>query len=475
MQIKNSNVYHIIGMSPGNSYFKDEEIGFLLKTIVDKFGKVAILIADIPAISTYVALGYPENRARRDKAIPRGNALKNRVRKSMFKLGYSEKEIKIIEWESEVEKNQNYKISFEKIQKLYNESKLFKKDADETTLSVLKNSKRNFSDINKSVETAVHYILSELAFLEFSKDFLKTKKIVYVYHKNWSIYENYISGKYDHIVKPGLDFLLLENPYETFNPIWGLEDELENTKKYTDVLERIEKTKTIRVGFTNYIPAFMYDEEYDNFSGIFYEVIVSIAKKHGWKIIWTEEIGYGVIVDGLKNNRFDIFGCTAWPTPERRMAADFSSYLYTSKAYAWVRKDNIRTNDQLKNDSNVRVAVKEGDISDSISKADFSKARMVRVPQLCDTTELLKFIVENKADFTFAEPYLVEHFNETSKIKLIRTSDKPIRIYENPFMIKKDETRLREFLNTEVELMKKSGSIKKLIKKYTGSEKTFEI
>ena len=157
------------------------------------------------------------------------------------------------------------------------------------------------------------------------------------------------------------------------------------------------------------------------------------------------------------------------------MAADFSSSLYTSKAYAWVRKDNIRTNDQLKNDSNVRVAVKEGDISDSISKADFSKARMVRVPQLCDTTELLKFIVENKADFTFAEPYLVEHFNETSKIKLIRTSDKPIRIYENPFMIKKDETRLREFLNTEVELMKKSGSIKKLIKKYTGSEKTFEI
>ncbi|MBI2410590.1 MAG: tRNA-dependent cyclodipeptide synthase [Candidatus Kerfeldbacteria bacterium] len=75
--------YHIIGMSPGNSYFKDEEVHYLLKSIVDRFGRVAILIADIPAVSTCVALGYPENRARRDKALPKGNALKNRVRKTI--------------------------------------------------------------------------------------------------------------------------------------------------------------------------------------------------------------------------------------------------------------------------------------------------------------------------------------------------------------------------------------------------------
>jgi len=79
----NQKNYYIIGMSPGNSYFKDEEVHYLLKTVVERFGRVAIFIADIPAISTYVAFGYPENRARRDKAIPQGNALKNRGQRSI--------------------------------------------------------------------------------------------------------------------------------------------------------------------------------------------------------------------------------------------------------------------------------------------------------------------------------------------------------------------------------------------------------
>src|SRR5581483_6394076 len=115
----NAREYHIIGMSPGNSYFKDEEILYLLKTTVDRFGKVAVLIADIPAISTYIALGYPENRARRDKAIPKGNALKNRVRKAMSELGYSDQVVRVINWEKEIEGATEYQKQYEKILNLY--------------------------------------------------------------------------------------------------------------------------------------------------------------------------------------------------------------------------------------------------------------------------------------------------------------------------------------------------------------------
>src|SRR5271156_6635082 len=101
MKPVDSKIYYVIGMSPGNSYFKDEEIKYLLKTTVERFGRVAILIADIPAISTYVAFGYPENRARRDKAIPRGNSLKNKVRRAMEQLGYSDDIVNIVNWESQ--------------------------------------------------------------------------------------------------------------------------------------------------------------------------------------------------------------------------------------------------------------------------------------------------------------------------------------------------------------------------------------
>ena len=107
--------YPIIGMSPGNSYFKDEEIRYLLKTLIGQFGKVGILIADVPAISTYVGLGYPENRARRDKAIPQGNALKNRVRKVMYEQGYSDEVVRIFDWQTEIEENTLYIESYKKV------------------------------------------------------------------------------------------------------------------------------------------------------------------------------------------------------------------------------------------------------------------------------------------------------------------------------------------------------------------------
>ncbi len=300
MKTPDPRIYYVIGMSPGNSYFKDEEVLYLLKTTVERFGRVAILIADIPAISTYVAFGYPENRARRDKAIPRGNALKNRVRKAMEKLGYSSDMVNIVDWESQVENNSAYLGSYKKVQALYDSNLAFQEEANATTRRVLEGSQNKIGDINKATRIAVHYLLSEFAFLEFAPWFFGVEKVVYIYHKNWLVYEDYIAGKFDHLIRPHLDFLLLENPYETFNPIWGLEDD-EDGDKFKDVLDRIEKTKIVRVGFSNYPPSFIHDKDYDNFSGIFYEVIVEIAKEHGWGIRWAEEVGYGVIADGLRS------------------------------------------------------------------------------------------------------------------------------------------------------------------------------
>jgi tRNA-dependent cyclodipeptide synthase len=469
-----TKTYHIIGMSPGNSYFKDEEVYYLLKTVVERFGRVGVFIADIPAISTYVAFGYPENRARRDKAIPQGNALKNRVLKAMAKLGYSNDVVKIFDWEKEIEDNEAYKQKFSQVSALYNDNEKFHNSANATTRGVLEGSKREIKDMEKATSIAVHYLLSEFSFMEFLPAFLGVEKVVYVYHKNWEVYEDYIAGKFDSVPKPHLDFLLIENPYETYNPIWGLEDE-EANGDYKNVLDRIEKTKTLRVGFTNYVPALMYDRDYDNFSGIFYEIIIEIAKKHGWRVRWTEEVGYGVIIDGLDNNRFDIFGSTVWPTPERKPRADFSVSLYKSPTFVWVRSDYNKTGDEIKNDANARVAVKENDITDSIAKSDFPNNRQVRVPQLSNTTEVLKFVAEDNADFTFVEPYLAEHFNKTSPVKLVKTSENPIRIYDNTFILKRGEKRLKELLDKELELMKKNGKIKLLIEKYTGSEDTFIV
>jgi len=474
MGATNNQAYHIIGMSPGNSYFKDEEIHYLLKTIVEKFGRVAVLVADVPAISTYIALGYSENRARRDKAIPKGNALKNRVIKIMSSLGYSNEMVKIFDWKNEVENNKDYKQKYQAVAKLYKNNKEFRESANRTTRQVLEGSNKNIKNIEEATNIAVHYLLSEISFLEFAPIYLNVKKVVYTYHKNWRVYEDYISGRFDGVPKHHLDFLLIENPYETYNPIWGLE-EGEEEVNYIDTLDRIEKTKTLRVGFSSYPPAFIYKNNQDIFSGIFHDIMVEIAQKHRWQICWTEEVGYGVIIEGLNKKRFDIFGSTIWPTPERKLGADFSESIYLSPTFIWVRPDYQKNFNEIKNNINTRVSVKENDISESIAKTDFPNQRLIRVPQLSDAFEVLGFVAKNRADLTFAESYLVEQFNKTSAVKLVKASEKPIRVYENTIMFRQNESRLKNLLNKELSLLKKSGLIAELIEKYTGSKKTFLI
>jgi ABC-type amino acid transport substrate-binding protein len=263
-----------------------------------------------------------------------------------------------------------------------------------------------------------------------------------VYHKNWPVYEDYISGKFDGVQKSHVDFLLLENPNETFKTI--------STESSDGV---------IRAAFYNYANAFQYNAETKEFSGIFFEVFQRIADIQGWNIEWTEETGYGVIQEGLKNKRFDIFASAVWPTSEREKESSFSIPLYMSKVYVWTRSgESLDLTSQ-----NLRAVIKEGDISDSIATEDFPNARIVRVPQLAPVDEILKFVAEDKGDITFVEEYVAHEFNKNSPVQLVKVSEEPVREFGNTFMIRKDDVELKKILDTEIQKLIDSGFVSGLV------------
>lgn len=445
-------------MSPGNSYFKDAEVTHLLKETIARYGETAILVADIPAISTYLAYGYPENRAR-NKAIPKGNNLKNRTQRIAEELGISDK-VRIIDWENEIENNPLYHPYYEAIQSLYNSNQAFQETADSTTQQVLELSSHEIPDIEKATKIAVHYLLSELAFLEFASEFLDKEQIVYVYHRNWPIYERYLSGSFDGKPKQHLDFLLLESPQETYRPQTSAEQ-----------MEHITTSKNLRCSFTNYPPGLIEDQNTGQFSGVFYDLITEYAAENGWGLEWVEETGYGVIAEGLNSGRFDIFIAPVWPTTERLTTLSFTTSVYTSAVGLWVRGDDLEQvqSPDIKNNSFFRVAVKEGDISESIANADYPIWRKVRVPQLTDTDELLRFVAQGDADATFAEPYLVELFNQISEVKLVNAARDPVRTFDNCFAIAQNSVELKDSLNHFIARKVEEGKVAELLNTYAKS------
>lgn len=217
MENAESKTYHVIGMSPGNSYFNKENITYLLKELLKEDPSVLIMIADIPAISTYIALGYPKNRARTDKAIRNSNNIKNRIRTVLTENQIASDKVRIIDWGEEVEKEAEYKDTYKEVRNLYDTNTGFREACNRTTQSVLEYSGRHIYDMEKSVSIAVHYLLSEIAFLECAPNFLGKKHITYVYHDKWPLYENYISGLYDKKDRREyLGFRKLRNPEELY-------------------------------------------------------------------------------------------------------------------------------------------------------------------------------------------------------------------------------------------------------------------
>jgi tRNA-dependent cyclodipeptide synthase len=445
--------YPIIGMNPGNSYFKDAEVEHLFKRTVGEYGRAAVFVADIPAIATYMSYGYTENRAR-NKAIPKGNNLKNRTLRIAQDLGIADK-VHVIDWETEVQNDPAYLARYAAVEGLYGTSTEFAAAVNDTTGSVLDGSGRDIPDREAAVKVAVHYLLSEIAFLEFAPELLGAEQVVYVYHRNWPVYERYVNGAYDGKTKPYLEFRLLEHPTETYRAHGGNEQP-----------ERISGERVLRCAFTNYPPGLIEDETTGELSGIFHDILTTFAAEQNWRIECSEEVGYGVIQDGLAEGRFDIFAAPVWPTPERAGVASFSQPLYHSDVGMWVREADF---DQAKEagftgNSFVRAAIKEGDVTDSIVSADFPHWRRVRVTQLTDTEELLRFVANGDVDVTFAEQYLVDLFNATSPVKLANAAERPVCTFDNCFMLAQESDELRKVLDGFIKRNK--GLVSEFMRKY---------
>ena len=207
----NTEDFLVIGMSPGNGYFKQDIVNQILEKYLLEYKNIGIFIPDVPAASTYIALGYSESVALGKKAIPQGNALKNKVLRFLEDKSLDKDSVKIFDWRKEnIESNSDYINAFGVVKSLYETNKLFRSDINETTEKVLVDNPFKKQDIGeKEIVIATHYILAEFAFMLFLPKYLNFSKFFYGYHKPWPVFEKFIAGFYDEVKKESIEFLML--------------------------------------------------------------------------------------------------------------------------------------------------------------------------------------------------------------------------------------------------------------------------
>ena len=233
--------------------------------------------------------------------------------------------------------------------------------------------------------------------------------------------------------------------------------------------DKVLASGTIRCGYVPYPPGLIKDPNTGKISGIFPEILEEAAKNLGFKVVWAEEVGWGTMVEGLQNSRYDIIGSPVWPLSTRARVADFTEALYYGGAEAYVRNDDHRFDSDITvlNDAKFKIATIDGEVTEQIAQNDFPKANRVSQPQSTDISLLLLSVADGKADVTFAEPHVAYEFikKNPGKIRAAQPGN-PLRLYPNTLMLKQEDVVLRRVIDNAIAELQNNGYVERVLLKY---------
>jgi ABC-type amino acid transport substrate-binding protein len=242
------------------------------------------------------------------------------------------------------------------------------------------------------------------------------------------------------------------------------------------VYSRVAGGNTLRAAYISYPPAVMRDPKTGKLTGAFVEVLERAAENLGWKVVWTEEVGWGAQIEGLQNDRYDIVGSPVWANPTRARLTTLSRPVYYSGIGIYVRPGDKRFthNTVLIDNDQVRIATIDGETADLIARTQFPRARRVSLPQLSDISEMFLQVTTGKADIAFAEPYFGFEFQKANHNAITNIAEAaPIKTLGNCFMMKAGEPQLKQALDVAIEDLQNSGFVDRVLEKYEPAPNTF--
>ncbi len=234
--------------------------------------------------------------------------------------------------------------------------------------------------------------------------------------------------------------------------------------------EKVMGSGTIRCGYVIYNPGCLKDPNTGKLSGIGIETIEQVAKNLGLKVEWTEEVGWGTMLEGLQTNRYDMIATPIWTNSNRARLVDFSEPLYYSPINVWVKAGDKRFSEQTLASLNAPkfiIATVDGETAEVIANEDFPLAKKLSLPQLSGVEQVLLNVSTGKADASFEEPAVAKAFLEHNKgsIEAVKM-EKPIRVFPNCWMFKRGQMEFKDMIDTALAQLINSGAVEKSISKH---------
>lgn len=234
------------------------------------------------------------------------------------------------------------------------------------------------------------------------------------------------------------------------------------------VYDSVRSAKKIRAAYAVGAPLFMVDPNTKHKSGVFYEIVELAAQKLGLSVDWNEEVGYGEMIQGLSNRRYDIVGSGVWMNSSRGAAADFSLPAYYESVYAYSRMDDTRFDENLAilDSPQFTISTMDGEMNAQIAASDFPLASTTQLPQAADFSQLALNVVNRKADVVFLSLAAARSYQVANPTHIRQISAPPLRVFPVSLMMKKGEYDLKQSLDAALTEMHTQGEIESILRKY---------
>ncbi len=245
---------------------------------------------------------------------------------------------------------------------------------------------------------------------------------------------------------------------------------VKSAAKTDSLYDQVMGSGKIRCGYVVYNPGCLKDPNTGKLSGIGIDTIEQVAKNLGLKVEWTEEVGWGTMLEGLQTNRYDMIATPIWTNSNRARLVDFSNPLYYSPINVWVKAGDKRFTEQTLstlNQPKFVIATVDGETAEVIANEDFPLAKKLSLPQLSGVEQVLLNVSTGKADASFEEPAVAKSFLEHNQgaIEPVKM-DKPIRVFPNCWMFKRGQMEFKDMLDTALAQLINSGAVDKTMAKY---------
>jgi polar amino acid transport system substrate-binding protein len=237
------------------------------------------------------------------------------------------------------------------------------------------------------------------------------------------------------------------------------------------VFERVQRTGVLRCGYNLEPPSLAVNPNTGKLYGISADIVEHAAGLLGWKVEWTEQVGWSELTAGLLANRYDLVCVGNWVYATETRGSEFTMPIFFTAVHAYGRADETRFDDALSNlnSSHYKIATVDGEFNDYTAREKFPNAGRVELPALTDPATLIMNITTRKADVVFLAAAEAEDYMRKNPGTLKRLTDKPVVVFDTALRFKTGEAAFAGVLNAALRQMHSDGYIEKTLEKYEAS------